>query len=50
VVAKLQAQLDGMIKEAFDLKAINKDLVNKNKALREKNQVLVEELRFLQLA
>jgi hypothetical protein len=38
------------MKEAFDLKAINANLSDKNKLLKEKNQVLVEELRFLQLA
>jgi hypothetical protein len=38
------------MKEAFDLKAINASLSDKNKMLKEKNQVLVEELRFLQLA
>jgi len=50
VVAKLQSQLDEFMQEAFDLKAINVDLVNKNKMLKEKNQVLTEELRFLNIA
>jgi hypothetical protein len=35
------------MKEAFELKSINAGLIDKNKILKEKNQVLVEELRFL---